>query len=96
MASHHGTMRSMQNGKAAAHEKNNKFWFQRYTEKADVAKHNKRRVERLENQECPYCYYLSSKIGGAAMTLWECALCPRSQVNGSTNTPTLCDECAKR
>lgn len=55
-----------------------------------------KKEKRLANQECPYCYYFSSKLGGAAMTHWECALCDVGETGGSTNTPVLCWGCAKR
>lgn len=88
----------MNNGKAKLHwdDKHYKLWFDRHIEKAEQAKKDFRKKDRLACQECSYCFYLSSKIGGSAMTSWECALCPKSAVNGSTNTPVLCSECAKR
>lgn len=85
---------SMNNGKATLYDQNNELWFTRKIETALHAKSDKLKQLRLKLQECPYCYYISSKLGGAAMTSWECALCSHSEVNGSTNTPVLCWDCS--
>ncbi len=34
-------------------------------------------------------------IGGCAMTSYNCGICNKSCMNGNTNTPKLCDDCAK-
>lgn len=86
----------MNNGKAKLFDRENKKWFKNRIESALFAQNDVHRKQRIKEQECPYCFYLASGFGGSAMTSWECALCPKSQVFGSTSTPTLCDECAKK
>lgn len=34
-------------------------------------------------------------IGGCAMTSYNCSICKKNCMNGTTNTPKLCDDCAK-
>lgn len=34
-------------------------------------------------------------MGGDAMTSYNCGICKKSCMNGTTNTPKLCDDCAK-
>ena len=85
----------MNNGKARLYDHESKLWFDRKIERALIARDDREREKRLERQECPYCHYFSSKLGGAAMTSWECALCDTGALAGSTNTPVLCWDCAK-
>lgn len=54
------------------------------------------RITRLEKSECPVCYYIDARIGGAMMTTVQCALCDEIMQFPSTNTDILCDACAKR
>lgn len=34
-------------------------------------------------------------LGGQAITSWRCEICKKFYQHGSTNTPILCDECAR-
>lgn len=88
----------MDNGKAKLdlYSKHHEHWFFSHVKKIEDAKKDKGKKERLQLQQCPYCFYLSSGFGGSAMTSWECALCTKTGMNGSTNTPTLCEECSVR
>lgn len=55
-----------------------------------------RKKERLKDNECKTCFYFrSGRIGGAAMTTQECAVCGKEVMYGSTNTDPLCLECAQ-
>jgi predicted RNA-binding Zn-ribbon protein involved in translation (DUF1610 family) len=59
------------------------------------AMQDKDQKERHEAQECPLCFYVSSRIGGAAMTTSNCAGCNKEMDFGSTYVDLLCPECAK-
>jgi hypothetical protein len=51
---------------------------------------------RVQAMECRTCFYIkSSRVGGAAMTTWECGVCAKPDIHGSTATPVVCDACAK-
>lgn len=52
--------------------------------------------KRKAKGECRACYYLwRERIGGSAMTYWNCGVCGREQLHGSTATPRVCGECAE-
>lgn len=53
------------------------------------------RVARLKKQECPWCYYADSKIGGQAITESNCAGCNGHITSGNTNIDMLCSACAR-
>lgn len=55
------------------------------------------KITRVDDAvECKWCFYFAtSRIGGAAMTTWECGVCSKEQMSGNTNCPTLCDDCGK-
>ncbi len=53
------------------------------------------REKRIAANQCRCCYYLSGRIGGAAMTSQPCSSCAVDQMFSSTNTDALCDACAK-
>jgi len=53
------------------------------------------RQTRLEKSECPVCYYIDSRVGGAMMTTVQCALCDEIMCFPSTSTDILCLGCAK-
>ena len=74
----------------------NDHWFDGKVEVALQANADVDKDERLSILNCPYCYYFSSGFGGAAMTNWNCALCDKHAIAGSTNHDTLCEECAKK
>lgn len=63
--------------------------------KAKAAEFDEDRVERLKRSLCKVCHYLSSQIGGAAMSDQACGICGKRQVYGSTYTDALCMDCAK-
>jgi hypothetical protein len=65
---------------------------------AAVASFNadEQRAARKTACECRTCFYLrSSRIGGAAMTYWNCGLCGVENLHSSTATPRICRECAE-
>lgn len=51
---------------------------------------------RHKQQECPVCYYYIGRIGGAAWTDAECALCSKLMHFESTCIDILCVDCAKK
>ena len=51
--------------------------------------------KRLAAGLCKGCHYVSSRLGGAAMTSQPCAGCATPQMYGSTYTDALCLACAK-
>ncbi len=52
--------------------------------------------KRLEKHECPVCFYIDSRIGGAIMCTVQCGLCDEIMQFPSTSTDVLCESCAKR
>lgn len=63
---------------------------------ADKFKNDPDKKERHKKQECPVCFYIDSRIGGAMMTTVICATCDEVMRFSSTNTDLLCLKCAKR
>ena len=59
-------------------------------------KDDPRKKERHEKQECPVCFYIESRIGGAMMCTVQCALCDEIMQFSSTSTDMLCKKCAKK
>lgn len=53
---------------------------------------NRRRIN--DEHKCVVCFYLSSRIGGAAMTTQPCGICNTPVLYASTNTDSLCFSCA--
>ncbi len=53
------------------------------------------KAQRLAENLCKVCYYSPPRIGGAAMTSSNCAICNKEEVYGSTNTDALCKRCAQ-
>jgi len=51
---------------------------------------------RLKECECPVCYYIDSRIGGAMMTDIQCALCDEIMHFSSTSVDILCHSCASK
>ena len=51
---------------------------------------------RRKHQECKYCTYVDSKIGGSAISVSQCCICGKDIFNGSTNVDYCCNECAKK
>ena len=51
---------------------------------------------RLEKWECKCCFYILSKIGGAAMTKKPCNACGKVIMYSSTCTGAVCKECGKK
>jgi ribosomal protein S27E len=64
-------------------------------DRAEKFKQDPEVEKRHEEQECQVCFYEKGRVGGAAMTEIECALCNKTTVFPSTNTDILCPECAK-
>lgn len=54
-----------------------------------------KREQRLKARECPTCYYLRGRIGGAAFTNSTCKGCGVTIVNPSTATDKYCAACSK-
>lgn len=52
------------------------------------------RTKRLAQQECPICYYIDGRIGGAAMTSTECGRCGKPMTFGNTCVDAVCFVCA--
>lgn len=52
--------------------------------------------ERHKKQECPVCFYINSRMGGAMMTTVVCATCDEVMRFSNTSTDILCLKCAKR
>lgn len=54
--------------------------------------------ERLKKaHECKSCFYFkSSRIGGAALTEWNCSVCNLEEMSGSTHCPKICRECSEK
>lgn len=72
-----------------------KTWLRDVIEKAENAKHDVDKQKRLENDLCKTCFYIHSKIGGAAMTHRECGICSEDQLYSSTATDIICTPCSK-
>jgi hypothetical protein len=53
------------------------------------------REKRISACLCRVCYYVSGRIGGAAMTTQPCAGCGEDQHYSSTATDNLCVSCAR-
>ena len=51
---------------------------------------------RLAKQECMFCHYAAGRLGGAAMTTAQCAICGKEKVFGNTCVDILCQDCAKK
>lgn len=67
-----------------------------FLKSATAASFDEDRVERLKRSECRVCFYLSGRIGGAAMTSTQCGICDKVTTYGNTNTDVLCTDCAKK
>ena len=53
------------------------------------------RKVRKEKGECKHCHYLSSRIGGSAMTRANCKACDKEMLFDNTCTDNYCQECGK-
>lgn len=53
------------------------------------------RAERLVACMCVCCFYIP-RVGGAAMTSWDCGMCDFMGLHSSTAAPILCLPCAER
>ncbi len=51
---------------------------------------------RIAKGLCKFCYYDSSRIGGARMTHAVCALCENEITFGNTAIDVICPDCAQR
>ena len=63
---------------------------------AEAVINDSEKNKRLKQQECPACYYLRGRVGGAAMTTTECGLCGKIIHFSSTCVDVVCEDCAKR
>ena len=73
-----------------------KRWIANTIASANKLNEDTNKKERLEKALCKCCFYLSSGIGGAAMTSRDCAVCDKEMHFGSTNTDAMHIECAKK
>lgn len=55
-----------------------------------------KKEDRLKVHECKPCFYGGKGMAGAAMTSWYCGICEKRGMSGSTHTPKLCTDCAKK
>lgn len=62
--------------------------------RARLLEEDPRKDERLEIPLCKTCMYMP-RLGGAAITKSNCAICGEEIVNASTNTNLVCQTCAK-
>ena len=65
-------------------------------ERADNIRADPRKEDRLKKAECPVCYYVDSRIGGAAITSKPCQICGKGLTFGNTCVDYLCEDCAKK
>ena len=61
---------------------------------ADDIRNDPRKADREAKGECPACFYLTGRAGGASFTHQPCALCGVDQSFPSTCTDVLCLACA--
>lgn len=66
-----------------------------FLKRAESLKSDSRAEERAEAGICKVCFYLSGRIGGAAMTSRPCGVCSNGELYGSTYTDVLCRDCAE-
>ena len=57
---------------------------------------DKAKRPRIEDGECPACYYLRGRVAGQGFTAYNCQLCEKSFQYPNTATPRLCPECAAK
>ena len=68
----------------------------KHIEASERAKYDVERDKRLEENLCPFCFYIhTSRIGGAAITTKPCGVCGKDMTFSSTSTDDVCPECAK-
>lgn len=54
------------------------------------------KTQRESQGVCGVCWYLfPGRIGGAAMTAWQCGICREQAVAASTATDRVCLPCSK-
>lgn len=66
-----------------------------FLKRAEALGSDSRAGERAEEGLCRVCFYLSARLGGAAMTTRACGMCGTDSVFGSTYTDALCRDCAE-
>ena len=67
-----------------------------YLKRCEDTLNDVNKKERIEKQECIYCFYLDSRVGGSCMTTSYCGICNKTLHSGNTNTDALCIDCAKK
>jgi hypothetical protein len=67
-----------------------------YIQKCENALEDIDKKLRKEKQECIYCYYLDSKVGGSVMTTSYCGICNKTLRSENTDTNALCIDCAEK
>ena len=72
-----------------------KNYIESLLSRAESLQRDSSKEDRLKKGECKSCYYILSKIGGAAITKSNCKICDREIINSSTCVNTLCTNCSK-
>ena len=72
-----------------------KSYAQDFEKRARLFLDDAEQEKRLAEQLCKFCYYVSSWIGGAAMTEANCGLCDKTTMYSSTNVDVVCKSCAE-
>ncbi len=70
--------------------------YQEFTRMALDAKADSKQKQRLAYHECKVCFYLSSRVGGSAITESNCTVCDAPISNASTNVDKVCRACAEK
>ena len=65
-----------------------------YFAKAAIVAGDGKRVERLEQRLCLFCFYRRSGFCGQGFTDWKCRLCEKPDTHSNTGVPEVCDGCA--
>lgn len=75
----------------------NKLYIEKSTKELLLYYSDPDKKKRInESHECRYCYYISSRIGGSAITTVICANCDEELLFGNTCVDILCDKCAEK
>lgn len=65
--------------------------------RVDDCKKDARKVERLRQYECKWCFYFrGDRIAGQAFTDYTCGVCRKECSWSNTAVPAICPECTMR
>ncbi len=74
-----------------------KIHFDEMMVKAENAKADKLKTQRLKAGECAFCFYFrDSRFGGAAITTSNCRGCGEQMTFSNTNTDDFCKKCSEK